>query len=112
MLPTVFRSSPRSISSSTRTPDSSVATRVSYGAAFTTISLLAFCIALPAAGGQPRRPPSRPGRPPRAEGGVPAGRAERGEALRGRLWCDPFGQGKRRERPQGPVGGDVEVGQA
>src|SRR5512140_6742 len=59
MLPTEFRSSPRSISSSTRIPDSSVATRVSYGAAFTTISLLAFCIALPAAGDQLRRHLSR-----------------------------------------------------
>src|SRR5512141_3144884 len=59
MLPTMFRSSPRSISSSTRIPDSSVATRVSYGAAFTTISLLAFCIALPAAGDQLRRHLSR-----------------------------------------------------
>src|SRR5512140_3320056 len=59
MLPTEFRSSPRSISSSTRIPDSSVATRVSYGAAFTTISLLAFCIALPAAEDQLRRHLSR-----------------------------------------------------
>src|SRR3990172_13246739 len=59
MVPTEFRSSPRSISISTRIPDSSVATRVSYGAAFTTISLLAFCIALPAAGDQLRRHLSR-----------------------------------------------------
>src|SRR5512140_4014184 len=59
MLPTEFRSSPRSISSSTRIPDSSVATRVSYGAAFTTISLLAFCTARPAAGDQLRRHLSR-----------------------------------------------------
>src|SRR5512135_1950327 len=59
MLPTELRSSPRSISSSTRIPDSSVATRVSYGAAFTTISLLAFCMASPATGDQLRRYLSR-----------------------------------------------------
>src|SRR3972149_5529269 len=59
MLPTMFRSSPRSISSSTRIPDSSVATRVSYGAAFTTMSLLAFCIAQFAAVDQLRRHLSR-----------------------------------------------------
>src|SRR4030042_4043800 len=59
MLPTECRASPRSISSSTRIPDSSVAPRVSYGAAFTTINLLAFCIALPAAGDQLRRHLSR-----------------------------------------------------
>src|SRR5512134_929279 len=55
MFPTELRSSPRSMRSSTRIPDSSVATRVSYGAAFTTMSLLAFCIGLPAAAVKLRR---------------------------------------------------------
>src|SRR5512134_995972 len=49
MLPTMFWSPRRSMSSSTRIPDSSVATRVSYGAALTTMSLLVFCtLSLPA----------------------------------------------------------------
>src|SRR5512134_3780506 len=55
MFPTELRSSPRSMRSSTRIPDSSVATRVSYGAAFTTMSLLAFCIGLPPADAELRR---------------------------------------------------------
>src|SRR3990172_7480876 len=162
MVPTEFRSSPRSISNSTRIPDSSVATRVSYGAAFTTISLLAFCIALPAAvdqlrrhlslnepfGGQRhpqqgsgglQRPDALPralddcngdavrvhperandrlqvdlGGPvlPREDEEVPVRRAERGEALLGPPRRDLFRQRKRRKRAEGPVGGDVEVGQ-
>src|SRR5512140_1109693 len=162
MLPTEFRSSPRSISNSTRIPDSSVATRVSYGAAFTTISLLAFCIALPAAGDQLRRHLSRNeplggqrdpqqgggglqrpdalscalddcngdalrvhperandrlqvdlGGPvlPREDEGVPVRCADRGEALRGPPGRALLGQGERRDRAQGPFGGDVEVRQ-
>src|SRR5512141_897807 len=162
MLPTMFRSSPRSISSSTRIPDSSVATRVSYGAAFTTISLLAFCIALPAAGDQLRRHLSRNeplggqrhpqqgsgglqrpdalscalddcngdalrvhlerandrlqvdlGGPvlPCEDEGVRVRRAECGEALRGPPGRGLLGQGKRRDRTQGPYGGDIEVRQ-
>src|SRR5512135_3502788 len=162
MLPTEFRSSPRSIRSSTRIPDSSVATRVSYGAAFTTISLLAFCIALPAAGDQLRRHLSRNeplggqrypqqgsgglqrpdafscplddcngdalrvhlerandrlqvdlGGPvlPREDEGVRVRRTKCGETLLGPPGRDLLGQGERRDRTQGPDGGDVEVRQ-
>src|SRR5512134_4206704 len=52
MLPTMFCSPRRSMRSSTRMPDSRVATRVSYGAALTTMSLLAFCtLSLPSRNG-------------------------------------------------------------
>src|SRR3970040_2059314 len=49
MLPTMFLSSPRSRRNSTRMPDSSVATRDSYGAELMTMSLFPFCtLSLPA----------------------------------------------------------------
>src|SRR4030065_430180 len=43
MLPTMFLSSPRSRRNSTRMPDSSVATRDSYGAEVMKMSLIPFC---------------------------------------------------------------------
>src|SRR3972149_10857286 len=73
MLPTMFLSSPRSRRNSTRMPDSSVATRDSYGAELMTMSLFPFCtLSLPAGdefgrqllgrepGGGKRSPQDRP----------------------------------------------------
>src|SRR5512134_1532900 len=55
MFPTMLRSSLRSMSNSVRTPDSRVATRVSYGSALMTMSLVAFATLRPFSGNEIRR---------------------------------------------------------
>src|SRR4030067_1377499 len=60
MLPTMFLSSPRSRRNSRRMPDSSVATRDSYGAELMTMSLFPFCtLSLPAGDEFGRQLPGR-----------------------------------------------------
>src|SRR4030067_3230550 len=60
MLPTMFLSPPRSRRNSRRMPDSSVATRDSYGAELMTMSLFPFCtLSLPAGDEFGRQLPGR-----------------------------------------------------
>src|SRR4030067_873837 len=89
MLPTMFLSSPSSRRNSTRMPDSSVATRDSYGAEVMTMRLFPFFIlSLPAGGGVGQALPG-PLHP-----------------LRGDLLRHPVGQ----DREDGVAAGKVEIG--